>query len=141
MTVKSLHLDVVSAEKVLYSGEVLMLYATTELGEVGIAPGHTQLLAALKPGDMRAQLADGSEYVFYVSGGFLEVQPHVVTVLSDTIIRAEDLDFDAIVLAKQAATEALRGKPEALEYAKALSELTQSMAQLQAIAKLRKRHH
>ena len=138
---KSLHLDVVSAEKVLYSGDVVMLYATTELGEVGIAPVHTQLLAALKPGNIRAALIDGSEHVFYVSGGFLEVQPHTATVLSDTAVRAEDLDEEAILVAKQAAEDALRGQPETLEYAKALTELDETAAQLQALAKLRKRHH
>lgn len=141
MAVKSLHLDVVSAEKVLYSGDALMIYATTELGEVGIAPGHTQLLAMLKPGNIRATLLDGSEHIFYVSGGFLEVQPHIATVLSDTAVRAEDLDEEAVLLAQQAAIEALRGQPETLEYAKALIELAESAAQLQAIAQLRKRHH
>lgn len=140
MTVKNMHLDVVSAEKVLYSGEVLMLYAVTELGEVGIAPGHTQLLAALKPGEIRTTLTSGDEYSFYVSGGFLEVQPYQVTVLSDTAVRAEDLDEAAILAAQQAATEALQGQPATLEYAKALTELAETMAQLQVLAKLRKRH-
>ncbi len=138
---KQLHLDIVSAEKVLYSGEASMIYATTELGDVGIAPGHTQLLAALKPGDIRAVLVDGAEHVFYISGGFLEVQPYTVTVLSDTAVRAEDLDEEAILIAKQAATDKLHGRVDAVEYAKALAELAETAAQLQAIAKLRGRRH
>jgi F-type H+-transporting ATPase subunit epsilon len=109
------------------------------MGEVGIAPGHTQLLAALKPGDIRAVLTNGEELLFYVSGGFLEIQPSMATVLSDTVIRAEDLDEEAILLVKQAAEAILHGKPEELEYAKALSELAASAAQLQVLAKLRKR--
>lgn len=139
MAITSMHLDIVSAEKVLYSGDASMIYAITEMGEVGIAPGHTQLLAALKPGDIRAVLTNGEELVFYVSGGFLEIQPSMATVLSDTVIRAEDLDEEAILLVKQAAEAILHGKPEELEYAKALSELAASAAQLQVLAKLRKR--
>ncbi len=138
---KVLHLDIVSAEKALYSGDASMIYATTELGDVGIAPGHTQLLAVLKPGDIRAVLADGTEHVFYISGGFLEVQPEAVTVLSDTAIRAEDLDEEAILIAKQAAMDALQGQTEAVEYARALTELAETAAQLQAIAKLRGRRY
>lgn len=139
MAITSMHLDIVSAEKVLYSGEASMIYAITELGEVGIAPGHTQLLAALKPGDIRTTLQNGEERIFYVSGGFLEVQPQTVTVLSDTVIRVEDLDEEAILSAKQAAEAILQGQPEELEYAKAMTELAETAAQLQALAKLRKR--
>lgn len=133
-----MRLDIVSAEKALYSGEVAMVYATTELGEIGIAPGHTQLLARLKPGSIRATLATGEEYMCYVSSGFLEVQPTMVTVLSDTAIRAEDLDEAAILAAQQAAEEALRNQPAELEYAKAIAELAETAAQLQVLAKLRK---
>jgi F-type H+-transporting ATPase subunit epsilon len=140
MTMKSMHLDIVSAERSLYAGDVTMLFATTELGEVGIAPGHTQLLAALKPGDIRAQFADGHEQVFYCSGGFLEVQPASVTVLSDTAVRAEDLDEAAILEAKQAAEASLETRQDQLEYARALAELAETTAQLQTLAKWRKKH-
>jgi F-type H+-transporting ATPase subunit epsilon len=136
---KTFKIDIVSAEKSLFSGEAHMLYAKTKLGDVGIAPGHTQLLAALVPGDVRLQLADGVESVFYVSGGILEVQPSAVTVLSDSAVRAEDLDEAKILEAKQRAETAVATKLGEIEYAKAMSELVEAAAQLQTLHKLRQK--
>ena len=98
---KTIQVDIVSAEREIFSGEVEMVFAPALLGEVGIAPGHTPLVTQLAPGEVRVKLADGGEEAFYVSGGLLEVQPKVVTVLSDTAVRAEDLDEAAAVAAKQ----------------------------------------
>src|SRR5512134_3127553 len=99
----TLHVDIVSAEAEIFSGTVTMVFAPAEMGEVGIAPRHAPLLTRLKPGEIRVQQADGSEQSFFVSGGMLEVQPHVVTVLADTAIRAHDLDEAAAIQAKERA--------------------------------------
>ena len=133
----TLHVDIVSAEAEIFSGTVTMVFAPAEMGEVGIAPRHAPLLTRLKPGEIRIQLADGSEQSFFVSGGMLEVQPHVVTVLADTAIRAHDLDEAAAVEAKERAERLLADKHADIDYAKAQAELAQSIAQLHAIQKLR----
>ena len=133
----TLHVDIVSAEAEIFSGTVTMVFAPAEMGEVGIAPRHAPLLTRLKPGEIRIQLADGSEQSFFVSGGMLEVQPHVVTVLADTAIRAHDLDEAAAVEAKERAERMLADKHADIDYAKAQAELAQSIAQLRAIQKLR----
>jgi F-type H+-transporting ATPase subunit epsilon len=133
----TLHVDIVSAEAEIFSGTVTMVFAPAEMGEVGIAPRHAPLLTRLKPGEIRIQLADGSEQSFFVSGGMLEVQPHVVTVLADTAIRAHDLDEAAAVEAKERAERLLADKHADIDYAKAQAELAQSIAQLRAIQKLR----
>lgn len=136
---KTFKFDIVSAEKALFSNEALVLIAQTQVGELGITPGHTQLLAALKPGDLRVQLPNGEEEVFYVSGGILEVQPYQVTVLSDTVVRAEDLDEATILQAKQRAEGLLAEKVSEIEYAAALKQLAESAAQIQALNKLKKK--
>ena len=133
----TLHVDIVSAEAEIFSGTVTMVFAPAEMGEVGIAPRHAPLLTRLKPGEIRVQQADGSEQSFFVSGGMLEVQPHVVTVLADTAIRAHDLDEAAAVEAKERAERMLADKHADIDYAKAQAELAQSIAQLHAIQKLR----
>jgi F-type H+-transporting ATPase subunit epsilon len=133
----TLHVDIVSAEAEIFSGTVTMVFAPAEMGEVGIAPRHAPLLTRLKPGEIRIQQADGSEQSFFVSGGMLEVQPHVVTVLADTAIRANDLDEAAAVEAKERAERMLADRHADIDYAKAQAELAQSIAQLRAIQKLR----
>lgn len=141
MSQKTFKFEVVSAEKSLFSGEALMLVAKTQVGELGITPGHTQLLAALKPADLWVRLASEQEQVFYVSGGILEVQPYHVVILSDTVVRAEDLDEATILQAKQRAESLIAENRNELEYAKALTELAQAAAQLQALERLRKKIH
>ncbi len=135
----TLHVDIVSAEAEIFSGTVTMVFAPAEMGEVGIAPRHAPLLTRLKPGEIRIQQADGSEQSFFVSGGLLEVQPHVVTVLADTAIRAHDLDEAAALQAKERAERILADKHADIDYAKAQAELAQSIAQLRAIQKLRQK--
>lgn len=139
MNVATLHLDIVSAERQIFSGEVEMVYVTGEMGELGIAPGHSQLLTTLRPGYVRAVLPNQKEEVFYVSGGMLEVQPYVVTVLSDTAQRAEHLDEAAALAAKEQAESALAGKVAQMDMAKATAELAEAVAQIRTIERLKKR--
>lgn len=133
------HIDIVSAEKPIYSGSAEMLIATAAQGEVGILPGHSQLLTSLKPGLVRLTLRGGGEEVFYISGGFLEVQPHLVTVLADTAERAHDLDEMRALEAERKARQVVEGRQSETDYAQALSELAQATAQLQAIRRIRKK--
>lgn len=133
------HLDIVSAEAAIYSGLVEMIAVTGALGELGIFPGHTPLLTTLKPGIVRMQEQGGKEIVFYVSGGTLEVQPDLVTVLADTVERAENLDEASALEARKRAEKLLLEKTAKLEYAKALAELAEAAAQLQAIKEFRKK--
>jgi F-type H+-transporting ATPase subunit epsilon len=133
----TLHVDIVSAEAEIFSGTATMVFAPAIMGEVGITPRHTPLLTRLKPGEVRVQTQDGEEQIFYVSGGMLEVQPHVVTVLADTAIRADNLDEAQALEAKARAEKLLANKTADIDYAKAQAELADSMAQLAAIRKLR----
>jgi F-type H+-transporting ATPase subunit epsilon len=135
----TLHVDIVSAEKSIYSGEVEMVLAPAIMGEVGILPGHTPLLTRLAPGEVRVKLANNEEEAFYVSGGLLEVQPKLVTVLSDTALRAHDLDEAAVLKAKQAAEEQLKDRSAQIDYAKVQAEYAELAAQLRAIQRLRER--
>ena len=135
----TIHVDIVSAEGEIHSGLAEMVYAPAAMGEVGIAPSHTQLVTRLKPGDVRVDDGSGEMKHFYVSGGILEVQPHMVTVLADTAIRARDLDEAAAVEAKRRAEEALAGQQAEFEYAKAQAELAEAVAQLRAIERVRKK--
>lgn len=130
--------DIVSAEEEIFRGNAQMVIATGEMGELGIAPRHAPLITRLKPGQVRVQLEDGSEQFFYVSGGILEVQPTVVTVLADTAIRARDLDEAAARRAKEEAERALANRSDAMEVAQAQVQLAQAMAQLQALERLRR---
>ena len=135
----TMHIDIVSAEAEIFSGTVEMVVAPAIMGEVGIYPRHTQMLTPLKPGEVRVTKQGGEEESFYVSGGMLEIQPHVVTVLSDTAIRADDLDEAQALEAKERAEKLLADKSADLDYARAQAELAQSMAQLAAIKKMRQK--
>jgi len=132
----TLHVDIVSAEEAIYSGKATMVFAPAEMGEVGIAPRHTPMMTRLKPGVVRVQLDDKEELVV-ISGGLLEVQPHMVTVLADTAIRGDDLDEAAALAAKEHAEHAMRDNTSKIEYAKAKAELAIAVAELQALRKLR----
>ena len=134
----TIRVDVVSAEEEIFRGEAKLVVATGEMGELGIAPRHTPLITRLKPGQVRVMLSDGSEQFFYVSGGILEVQPSVVTVLADTAIRAKDLDEAAAKAARDEAERALASRTDAVEIATAQAQLAQAQAQLQALARLQK---
>ena len=135
----TVHVDIVSAESEIFSGQAEMVFAPAIMGEVGIAPGHTPLLTRLAPGEVRLKLPEGREEAFYVSGGMLEVQPDMVTVLSDTAQRAHDLDEAAALEAKQRAETLLKDRTAEIDYAKAQAELAEAVAQLHAIQRLRKR--
>lgn len=135
----TLHVDIVSAEKSLYSGVAEVVIAPGQRGELGIYPRHTPLLTTLKPGSVRIKVPDqAEEELVYVSGGILEVQPHHVTILSDSAIRGADLDEAKALEAMRAAEEAMKDKAANLDYAQAQIELAQAVAQLAAIKKLRK---
>ncbi len=135
----TIHVDIVSAEKSLYSGIAEMVIAPGQRGELGIYPRHTPLLTTLKPGSVRIKVPDqAEEELVYVSGGILEVQPHVITILSDSAIRGVDLDEAKALEAKRAAEEAMKDKAASIDYAQAQAELAQAVAQLAAIKKLRK---
>lgn len=135
----TMHVDIVSAESAVYTGTATMVFAPAEMGEVGIAPRHTPLLTRLKPGEIRVQTQDGEEQSFFVSGGMLEVQPHVVTVLADTAIRAADIDEAQALEAKERAERMLKDKSADIDYAKAQIELAQSIAELRTIKNLREK--
>ena len=135
----TIHVDIVSAEREIFSGTATMVFAPAEMGEVGIAPRHAPLLTRLVPGEVRVRDQQGNEQSFFVSGGMLEVQPHVVTVLSDTAVRAADLDEAKALEAKRRAEEALKDRQSDIDYARAQAELAEAVAQLRTIEKLRKR--
>ena len=137
----TIHVDVVSAEKSIFSGLAEMVVVPGELGELGIYPRHAPLLTRIKPGSVRIKLPDQEELtLIFVSGGMLEVQPSVITILADTAIRGVDLDEARAQEAKQAAEEAIKNRTSDIDYAMAQAELAEAVAQLQAIQKLRKRH-
>ena len=135
----TMQVDIVSAEREIFTGEAEMLFAPASLGEVGILPGHAAMLSQLRPGEVRVQLRGGEVRAFYISGGMLEVQPRAVTVLSDTAVRAHDLDEAAVLKAKQEAEEALSDRTGQIDFAKAQAELAELAAQLQTIERLRRR--
>jgi F-type H+-transporting ATPase subunit epsilon len=137
---KKLHVDIVSAEQAIFSGEAEMVVAPGEAGELGIMPQHAPLLVRIKPGTVRVIPGDGGEEeVIYVSGGMMEVQPDRVTVLADTSVRAHDLDEAKAMEAERLAKDAIANRTGTEEYAKAIAELAEAAAQLQAIRKLRQR--
>jgi len=135
----TIHVDVVSAEESIFSGEAKFVALPGEAGELGILPRHTPLITRIKPGAVRIEKADGEEEFVFVAGGILEVQPNVVTVLADTAIRGHDLDEAKANEAKKRAEEAMQNKDAALDYAAAQAELASAVAQLAAIRKLRKK--
>ncbi len=135
----TMHVNIVSAEAEIYSGTVEQVYAPAVMGEVGIFPRHTQLLTHLKPGEVRVVKEGGEEEFYFVSGGILEVQPHVVTVLADTAVRAKDLDEAQAMEAKKRAEQALADRQGDVDYARAEAELAEAIAQLQAIQRMRRK--
>ena len=135
----TMHVDIVSAEVEIFSGTITELYAPAEMGEVGIMPRHAPLLTKMKPGEVRVVDQHGETQSFFVNGGILEVQPHVVTVLSDTAVRATDLDEAAALEAKAKAEAAMADKKTDYDYARAKAELIEAVAQIETINKLRKR--
>ncbi len=137
----TLHVDIVSTSKAIFSGPATLVTAMGELGELGILPRHSQLLTRLQPGPVRLKTLSGEELVFYVSGGLMEVQPHVVTILADTAERAVDLDEAAVLEAKRQAEQLMADQRGDYEYARAEAELAEAIAQLRAIEKLRKQKH
>lgn len=135
----TMHVDVVSAERSLFSGVVEFLVAPAAMGEVGIYPRHAPMITKIKAGSVRLKLPDrDEEELIYVSGGLLEVQPLVVTILADTAVRGKDLDEVKALEAKQRAEEAMRDRTAAIDYAQAQAELAEAVAQLHAIQRLRK---
>jgi len=135
----TIHIYIVSAETEIFSGTANMVFAPAEMGEVGIAPRHAPLLTRLKPGEVRVQTEGQDEQFFYVSGGVLEIQPHVVTVLADTAIRAVDLDEAAAIKAKERAERAMDDRQSDFDYAKAQAELAEAVAQLRTINSIRQK--
>jgi F-type H+-transporting ATPase subunit epsilon len=136
----TIHVDIVSAEGQIFSGEVNMVFVPGSQGELGIYPRHAPLLTTLKPGEVRVQTEGAEEQSFVVGGGALEVQPNLVTVLADTAVRARDLDEAAALAAKQRAEDAVRNRTDKLDIAAAQAELARAIAQLRAIERLRKKH-
>jgi F-type H+-transporting ATPase subunit epsilon len=135
----TIHVDIVSAEGQIFSGDASMVFVPGSQGELGIYPRHAPLLTTMKAGEVRVQTQDQEEQVFYVGGGALEIQPHLVTVLADTAARARDLDEAAALAAKQRAEDAVRERKDKVEIAEAQAELLRAMAQLRAIERLRKK--
>ena len=133
----TIHVDIVSAEAEIFSGTANMVFAPAEMGELGIAPRHTPLLTRLKAGEVRVQMEGQEEQFFYVSGGMLEIQPHVVTVLADTALRAADLDEAAALRVKERAEKAMADKKSDFDYARAQAELAEAVAQLRTLQHIR----
>ena len=135
----TMHVNIVSAESEIYSGTVTQVFAPAEMGEVGVMPRHAPMLSTLKAGVVRVIPQEGDEQTFFVSGGILEIQPHVVTILSDTALRAADIDESAALEAKTRAEMAMKDKASDMDYAKAKSELIEAVAQIEALKKIRKK--
>ena len=133
-----IHVDVVSATEEIYSGDAKCVFAPASMGEIGVYPMHVPLISTLKPGEVRVETEDGVESI-YVSGGIVEVQPHTVTIFSDTAIRANDLDESKAIEAKQRAEEAMANAQSDQEVSTTQAALAESMAQLQMISKMRGR--
>jgi F-type H+-transporting ATPase subunit epsilon len=138
----TVHIDVVSAEASIFSGEAEFVVAPASAGEVGIYPNHAPMISTIKPGALRIkQSNEAEEVLIYISGGLLEVQPGVITVLADTAVRGHDLDEAKAIAAKEAAEEALKNRTSDVNYAAAQAELSEALAQIQAIERLRKTAH
>jgi len=134
----TIHVDVVSAEQEIYSGLAEFVLVPAEMGDLGITPRHTPLLTRMRPGEIKIRNAEGKEEYIYVSGGILEIQPRMITILSDTAARTKDLDEAAVMNAKRRAESALADQKEGFEFAKATAELAEAVAQLRAIERIRK---
>ena len=133
----TIHVDIVSAEGEIHSGDAEMVFAPAEMGEVGIAPRHAPLLTALNPGEVRVQGVDGTEENFYITGGMLEIQPHAVTILADTALRGDQLDEAAALAARDEARKALDGIAEETDLKRAQAELAEAEARYRAAQKLK----
>ena len=132
-----IHVDIVSAEGDIFSGEAEWVFAPGRLGELGIAPRHAPLLTELKPGEVRVETSDGEEQLFYVTGGVLEVQPHLVTVLADSAVRGDELDEEAALAAREKAREVLAGRSDEIDLEQAQAELVEAEARYRAAQKLK----
>ena len=139
----TMHVDVVSAEELIYSGTAEYVTAPAEAGEIGVLPRHAPLLTRIRPGAVRIRVANSDEedVILFVSGGLMEVQPHVVTVLADTAIRGTDIDEAKAMDAKRRAEEALKNRASAMDFARAQAELAEAIAKLGVVDKLKKRAH
>jgi len=135
----TIHCDIVSAEEEIFSGLVELLVAAGSEGDVGVGYGHAPLLTGLQPGPIRLKKQNGEEEVYYVSGGYLEVQPDAVTVLADTAMRESDMDEASAQAAKKEAEQALQHQGEGLDYSKAAAQLAEAAAQLRTLQAIRKR--
>jgi F-type H+-transporting ATPase subunit epsilon len=135
----TVHVDIVSAEKEIFSGLAEMVFAPAEMGELGISPRHAPLITRLNPGEVRVKVSSTESYPFFISGGLLEIQPHVVTILADTAIRAKDIDEAAAIQAKARAEEILADKTSRVDYASAEKQLFQAIMQLRTLDRFRKR--
>lgn len=135
----TIHVDIVSAEAEIFSGTATMVFAPGEMGELGIAPRHTPLVSRLKPGEVRVQDQHGKEESYFVSGGILEIQPHVVTVLADTAVRADDIDEAAAIEAKKRAEDAIHDQKGEFDIAAAKAELAEAVARIETIKKIKNR--
>ena len=134
-----MHVDIVSAEGEIFSGEAAMVFAPAQMGDVGIAPRHAPLLTNLRPGDLRVQTPDGEEKFFYVTVGVLEVQPHLITVLADSAMHGDDLDEEAARVAKEAAEQQLAGAADKKDLEHARLQLVEAAARYRAVQKLKGR--
>ena len=135
----TVHCDIVSAEETIFGGLVEMVVAAGKLGDLGVTPGHTPLLTELKPGPVRVIKQNGEEEVFFVSGGFMEVQPNLVSVMADTAVRGEDLDQEAAEAARSQAQVELGNRVDDFEYSVAATKLAEATGMLRTIAELRKK--
>jgi F-type H+-transporting ATPase subunit epsilon len=135
----TMQINIVSAEQEIFSGVAEMFFAPSADGDIGVYAGHTPLLSMLRPGEVRVKLVDGDDEAFYISGGLLEVQPDAVTVLSDTAVRAHDLDEAAAIEARERAEKLMQGRESDIDYASAQAEFAEALAQLATIQRLRKR--
>jgi F-type H+-transporting ATPase subunit epsilon len=142
MMANTVHIDVVSAEASIFSGEAEFVVAPAGAGEVGIYPNHAPMITTIKPGALRIkQSGEAEETLIFISGGILEVQPGMITVLADTAVRGHDLDEAKAIAAKEAAMEAMKNRKSDMDYAAAQAELAEAVAQIQAIQRLRKSTH
>ena len=132
-----IRVEIVSAEGEIFSGDAEMLFAPAQMGELGIAPRHAPLLTNLKPGEVRVRIGDGEERYFYVTGGILEIQPHLVTVLADSALRGDQLDEEAALAARDRAREVLAGRHDEIDIAQAQTELVEAEARYRAAQKLK----
>jgi F-type H+-transporting ATPase subunit epsilon len=135
--VSSIHVEIVSIEGAIWSGEAKMVFAPARMGEIGIAPRHAPLITTLKPGAVRVEADNGEEKFFYVTGGLLEIQPHLVTVLADSALHAEQLDADAALAARERAREVLEGRHGAIDIEQAQAEMVEAEARYRASQQLK----